>query len=177
MLLWNLLQGSLQSFIQLVLFEDDICPISAGGKTSGTFLREFMLASPRKSEDASPLLSTELVESNIDGDAIEPSGECRVTSISPKSMVRFDENFLRQILNIGRSSNRVQEDVAHPLVVFGYQLVKSAAITTLEPLDELEVFVHRVAQNQRLDAPSPKKFMFAKPQSTQKANRNGSWLR
>jgi hypothetical protein len=175
-LLWNLFQSSLQSFIQLVLFEYDICPISASGKTSDTFLPEFMLASPRKSEDASPLLSTELIESNIDGDAIEPSGERRVTSISPKSMVRFDEDFLSQILNIGRSSNRVQEDVAHPLVMSGYQLVKCAPIATLEPLDELEVFVHRVAQNQRLDAPSPKKFMFATPQSTPKANRHGSWL-
>jgi hypothetical protein len=96
-----------------------------------------MLPSPRKSEDASPLLSAELVESNIDSDAIKPSGECRVTSISSKSMVRFDEDFLSQILNVGRSSNRVQEDVAHPLVVFGYQLVKSAPIATFEPLDEL----------------------------------------
>jgi hypothetical protein len=176
MLLWNLLQSSLQSFIQLVLFEYDIRPISVGGKTGDTFLREFMLASPRKSEDASPLFSTELVESDINGDPIEPSGECRVTSISPKSMVRFDEDFLSQILNVGRSSNRVQEDVAHSLVVFSYQLVKGAPIAAFEPLDELEVFVHRAAQNQRLDAASQKKFIFATPQSTQKANRHGGWL-
>jgi hypothetical protein len=41
----------------------------------------------------------------------------------------------------------MREDVAHALVMLFRKLVKGALVATFEPLDEIKVLCHPVAQN------------------------------